>query len=221
MYLSVWCVSFKDLIAVTICSFYVNRLVSSLSSLWILPIPGRFTLLPSPTNSFQAKPGTNSCTSQKQTGNVLVMAADNPQHWGFLSVFCTSALVHIALPLSFRCSVRSLFWPFSAVLKSHLFLTFLTGSYLNISPHQSLLCCLEWWSDSQCCSETWFVHASGPLAPCQFAGLLCNTGPQLLYVLHSPSPASGLSLGCATTPTVPLLTYNAHTHRRLFISWLF
>lgn len=55
----------------------------------------------------------------------------------------------------------------------------------------------------------------------QVAGLLCNPDPQLLHVLCSPSPASCLSLCTASTPTVPLLTCNAHIQTAfcLVIAW--
>lgn len=124
----------------------------------ILLTSGRFTLLPS-TNSLQTKPGTNSRTRKQHTGSALVVAASYPQHWGFLSVFYTSASVHSALPLSFRCSARLLSWPFSAVW-GHLFLTFLAGSYPTSFHDQLLLCCSDWWSDSQLCPGAWFVRAS-------------------------------------------------------------
>lgn len=185
----------------------------------ILLTSDRFTFLPSPTSSLQTKPGTNSWTRKQHTGSALVVAASYPQHWGFLSVFYTSASVHSALPLSFRCSARLLSWPFSAVW-GHLFLTFLAGSYPTSFFDQSLLCRPDWWSDSQLCPVLdLYVHlTSNSLSDCRPA---VQPRPRFLQFFTLPAPASRPS-SCWATPAPPqfLWWHMMRSCGRLFDSWL-
>lgn len=58
-------------------------------------------------------------------------------------------------PPSFRCSVKPLPWPFSAV-RGHLLRTFLAGSYPTSFPDQSSLCCSNWGYDSWLCLDAWW-----------------------------------------------------------------
>lgn len=171
MFFSVVC-EFQRPHCVILYSFYVKGWGSSLISVWIFPIPGRFPLLPAASHSSQTMPGANSCTRKKQTGSALFTAVDNPQHWGFLSVFCTSASVHFALPLSFRCSIRPLFWPFSAVLKATCF------SSSHYFPWPIILCAAHTSGVIRnfALKLNLFMHLGSRLL-IRFANLLCNPDP--------------------------------------------
>ena len=202
-----------------IISLYVKWSGSSLTSLWILPTPGRFTLLPFPTNSSQTEPGTNSCTRKKQTGSVLVVAVDYPQHWGFLSVFCTSTL--FILPCPFPSGAVSGRFPGLSLQCIRPLVSYLPNWFL---PHYFpwpvitvLLRLVVWFTALPWCFIHACIQAPGTLSSCKAAVQPRSTASACSLLCQPQLPAC---LSAQPAPLQCLCWHVMHACTRLFVSWL-
>lgn len=101
--------------------------------------------------------------------------SDYPQHWGFLSVFCTSDFILFAQPLSFLWSVRPLFWSFPLAFKTSNFFLPQLIFYPIVFPWP-FPCWSHWGFNPQPYADSWLVHSSWVSAD-----LLCKPDSQLLH----------------------------------------